>query len=152
MAASNENPPEHLFVRIRNARQRSRMSMDDAADSLGVSRVQIWRLENKSKTVSAQRLFEMADLYGIDPRRLLEGDAAAATSQDLYRRIGEVVAVVEEQAQALNVRPPPSLVGDAVIEILQQEANHPIDAKSEPFDPSQYQGLIALLFKQASNT
>ena len=152
MAKTTDTLLEHLYDRIKHARERAGMSVDEAAEALRVSRVQIWRLEHKSETVSAERLFEMADLYGIGPRKLFEGEDAPAASQDLYRRVGEVVAMVEEQIQALNTRPPPTLVGDAVIEILQQEANQPIDAKSEPFDPSRYQGLVALLFKQASKT
>jgi transcriptional regulator with XRE-family HTH domain len=150
MANTNDDKTEYLFDRIRHARERSGMSMDDAAEALGVSRVQIWRLEHKSETVSAERLFEMADLFGIDPRKLLQGDTAPPTHLDLYRRISEVVAMVEHQAQTLDVRPPPELVAEAVIEILKQEANQPTDAKLAPFDPSQYQGLITLLFKQAS--
>lgn len=126
------------------------MSMDDAADALGVSRVQVWRLEHKSTTVSAERLFELADLYGVDPRKLLQGENAPATHLDLYRRIAEVVAMVEEQAQSLDARPSPQLVAEAVVEILQQEASQPTDAALAPFDPSQYQGLIKLLFQQVS--
>ena len=151
MPTSEDAPLENLYDRIKNARERSGMSVDDAARALSVSRVQVWRLENKSETVSAERLFEIADLYGVDPRKLLEGSDAPTISNDLYRRIGEVVAMVEQQVQTLGVRPPPKLVGDAVIEILQQEANQPINAKSEAFDPSRYQGLITLLFQQASH-
>lgn len=150
MATENDSDSNELYDRIRTARERSGMSMDDAADALGVSRVQIWRLEHKSKTVSAERLFELADLYGVDPRKLLQGDEAPPTHVDLYRRIADVVAMVEQQAQTLDVKPPPELVADAVVEILQQEANQPTDAKLAPFDPSQYQGLITLLFRQAS--
>lgn len=128
------------------------MTAGEAEDALGVSRIQIWRLENKSETISAERLFELADLYGVEPRQLLQGDEAPAMFHDLYRRIGDVVLMVEEQVQTLNVRPSPEIVKDAIIEILQQEANQPIDAKSQPFDPSRYKGLITLLLKQAPKT
>jgi transcriptional regulator with XRE-family HTH domain len=149
MATLSSDSAKHLFDRIRTARERSDMSMDDAAKALGVSRVQIWRLEHKSKTVSAERLFELADLYGVDPRKLLQGDNALPAHHDLYRRIADIVTMVEQQAQTFDVRPPPGLVAEVVVEVLKQEANQPTDAKSDPFDPSQYQGLIALLFKQA---
>ncbi|MCV2893343.1 helix-turn-helix domain-containing protein [Lentibacter sp. XHP0401] len=151
MAKLSSDSTKHLFDRIRTARERSDMSMDDAAKALGVSRVQIWRLEHKSETVSAERLFELADLYGVDPRKLLQGDDALPAHHAHYRRIAEIVAMVEQQAQALDVRPAPELVGEAVVEILQQEATQPTEVKSNPFDPSQYQGLITLLFKQAAH-
>lgn len=152
MAVDNDDTPKELFDRIREARERSGMSMDDAAEALGVTRVQIWRLEHKSKTVSAARLFEMADLFGVDPRKLLQGEDAPPTHLDLYRRISDVIAMVEQQAQSIDARPSPELFAEAVVEILQHEANQPTDAKLAPFDPSQYQGLVALLFKQAAKT
>lgn len=141
---------EHLYDRIKKARQRSGITVNQAASALGVTRTQVWRLEQKSETLTAERLFEIADLYGVDPRQLFQGADAPPTSQDLYRRVGEVVAMVEEQVQQLDLRPPPTLVSDAVIEILQQEASQPIDAQSEPFSPCRYRGLVALLFKQAA--
>mgnify|MGYP002628319802 CR=1 FL=1 len=141
---------ENLFDRIRDARERSGLSVDDAAKSLGVSRVQIWRLEHKSKTITAERLFEIADLYGVDPRSLFEGSDAPVISDELYRRIGEVVVMVEQQAQELGAKPPPQLISDAVIEILRQETKNQPIPDATPMDASKYQGLIALLFKQAT--
>lgn len=128
------------------------MTKEDAAGSLGVSKVQIWRLENKSKTVSAERLFEIADLYGIDPRKLLHGEEAAETPHIIYTRIGKVVAMVEEEAQRLGAKPPPHLVGEAVVEILRQETKEQTNPDTAPLDTSKYQGLVSLLFKQASST
>ncbi len=128
------------------------MTKEEAASALGVSKVQIWRLENKSNTVSAERLFEIADLYGIDPRTLLHGEGAAETPHKLYTRIGEVVAMVEEEAQRLDAKPPPHLVGEAVVEILRQETRNQIAPDSAPLDATKYQGLVSLLFKQATNT
>jgi transcriptional regulator with XRE-family HTH domain len=152
MSASHDDSPEHLFNRIRNARVRSGLTKEEAAAALGVSKVQIWRLENKSNTVSAERLFEIADLYGIDPRKLLHGEDAAETPLRLYTRIGEVVAMVEQEAQRLDVKPPPHLVGEAVVEILRQETKDQSIPDTDPLDTSKYQGLVSLLFRQASNT
>lgn len=151
MAISYTPSLEHLFDRLRDARERSGMSVDDAAKSLGISRVQVWRLEHKSKTITAERLFEIADLYGVDPRSLFEGSDAPVISDDLYRRIGEVVVMVEEQVQTLGAKPPPQLISDAVIEILRQETKNQPKPDSTPLDASKYQGLITLLFKQASH-
>lgn len=151
MAISHDDSLEHLFDRIREARTRSGMTKDEAAAALGVSTVQIWRLENKSKTVSAERLFEIADLYGVDPRTLLHGEHAAEAPDRLYVRIGEVVALVEEEAQRLDVKPPPHLVGEAVVEILRQETKNQTTPNTAPLDASRYQGLVSLLFKQASH-
>ena len=150
MATSHDDSQEHLFERIKDARSRAGMTKEDAARALGVSKVQIWRLENKSNTVSAERLFEIADLYGVDPRTLLHGEKAAEAPHKLYTRIGAIVAMVEEEVQRLDIKPPPSLVGEAVVEILRIDAIHQKSDEITAVDTFKYQALVSLLFKQAS--
>jgi transcriptional regulator with XRE-family HTH domain len=120
---------------------------------LGVSRVQIWRMENKTETISAERLFMIAALYNVDPFELFKGSKATSRSMGpMYRRIGEVVTMVEAEVQRLKVKPPPEIVGEAVVEILRQEAREQEKRQPEPFDKEKYQGLIALIFKQAKQS
>ncbi len=141
---------DHLFDRIRNARENAGLSVNEAAERLGVSRVQVWRMENKAETISAERLFVIAEIYGVDPVVLFHGTKTNTQSETaLYQRIGEVVAMVETEVQRLNVKPPPNVVGEAVVEILRQEARHSKTPANEPIDISKYQGLVALVFKQA---
>lgn len=144
---------EHLYERIRDARERAGLSVNEAAEKLGVSRVQIWRMENKTETISAERLFIIAAIYQVDPYHLFNGTKATTQSQAvLYRRIGEVVTMVESEAQKLGVKPPPHLVGEAVVEVLRQENRSGATPDDEPLDISKYQGLVALLFKQATKS
>jgi transcriptional regulator with XRE-family HTH domain len=141
---------EHLYDRIRDARERAGLSVNEAAERLGVSRVQIWRMENKTKTISAERLFMIAELYQVDPYELFRGSQATTRSANaMYRQIGEVVAMVEAEVQRLKVKPPPEIVGEAVVEILRQEAREHEKRQPQPFDKEKYQGLVALIFKQA---
>lgn len=74
---------------------KTRITVNEAAKQLGVSRVQIWRMENKTETISAQRLFIIAAIYGVDPYLLFKGTRSTTESTSvLYRRIGVVVALV----------------------------------------------------------
>lgn len=110
-------------------------------------------MENKAETITAERLFIIAAIYQVDPYVLFKGTRATTQSTTaLYARIGEVVAMVEEEAQRLDVKPPPHLVGEAVVEILRQETRNQTTPDSAPMDASKYQGLVSLLFKQASST
>ncbi|SLN63860.1 helix-turn-helix domain-containing protein [Pseudooctadecabacter jejudonensis] len=144
---------DHLYERIRDARERAGLSVNEAADKLGVSRVQVWRMENKAETISAERLFVIAAIYQVDPYQLFHGTKATACSQTgIYRRIGEVVSMVEGEAQKLDVKPPPHLVGEAVIEVLRQENGTSTTPNNEPLDATKYRGFVALLFKQATNS
>ena len=106
-------------------------------------------MENRSETLTAERLFELADLYGVDARKLFQGDTTSASPDRLYDLIGAVVIMVEECVQTLDARPPPDLIRDAVVEVLRQEGNQPPDIRAKGFDPSRYQGLVTLIFKQA---
>ena len=60
--------------------------------------------------------------------------------------------MVEEEAQKLDVKPPPHLVGEAVVEVLRQENRSGAKSADEPIDVTKYQGLVALLFKQATKS
>ncbi|MEO0342354.1 MAG: helix-turn-helix transcriptional regulator [Pseudomonadota bacterium] len=137
-----------LYERIRQARENSGMTVNEVAERLGVSRVQVWRMENKAETITAERLFALADLYGVDPSKLFLGkDAGSNQTQRIEDKIVEIVTLVEREVQALNVRPAPELVADAVVEILKQEAAGGFESSSSPLDASRYQGLIQLVFK-----
>jgi len=137
-----------LYERIKAARERAGISVNGAAEKLGVKRTQIWRMEHKADTVSARRLFELADLYQTDPRELLMGVDATNPPRQLYETLGNVVVMVEEVVQSLDVRPPPDLIRDAIIEVLQQQDQKAPNQSADNFDPAQYRGLVTLIFKQ----
>lgn len=128
------------------------MSVNQVADALGVSRTQVWRMENKSETLTAIRLFELADLFGVDPRRLLQGELAPDLSNRLHDRIGEAVLLVEECVHALDARPSPELVRNAVLEVLRLEAGQSLETQKQPIDPERYRGLIKLIFEQTKSS
>ena len=71
---------EHLYDRIREARERAGLTVNEAAEKLGVSRVQIWRMENKTETITAERLFIIAAIYQVDPYALFKGIDATTQS------------------------------------------------------------------------
>lgn len=144
---------EHLYDRIKDARERAGLTVNEAAERLGVSRVQVWRMENKTETISAERLFVIAEVYGVDPYALFKGiDATSQSTAALYQRIGEVVAMVEAEVQRLNAKPPPDVVGEAVVEILRQETRGRTSPPTDPLDIEKYQGLIALLIKHSKRS
>jgi len=122
------------------------MTVSETAKALGVTRTQVWRLEHKSKTISAERLFEIADLYGVDPRKLFEGDNAPLNISAPLKRIEKTVALVEQHVQNLGSRPSPALVGRAVTAILRQEFDASFELTDQQFHPEKYNDLIKLIF------
>jgi hypothetical protein len=110
-------------------------------------------MENKAETITAERLFVLAAVYGVDPMVLFKGVSATTQSTAaLYKRIGEVVALVESEVQRLDAKPSPDVIGEVVVEILRQETWGRTGPPSEPLDTQKYQGLIALLIKQATRS
>lgn len=152
MELQSECDLETLHERIKEAREEAGMTVNQVADALGVSRTQVWRMENKSETLTAVRLFELADLFGVDPRRLLQGELAPDLSIRLHDRIGEAVLLVEECVHGLNARPSPELVRDAVLEVLRLESGQSLETQNQPIDPEKYRGLINLIFKQTKSS
>lgn len=137
-----------LNERIKQARERAGFSVNKAAEKLGLKRVQIWRMENRDFALSAERLFELSENYGVDPRTLFKGINDDLKSDNRFERIGEAVRMVEEIVQSCNVRPSPDLVREAVIEVLKQDFAQPAQALEQPFEPDRYQGLVTLIFKK----
>lgn len=139
---------KHLYERIRAAREAAGKSVNQAAEELGVKRTQIWRMEHEAETLSAKRLFELADLYNVDARELFEGESSIKAPYEFFDRIGDVVMMVEGIVQQQKVRPSPDLIRDAVIEVLKQDAKRPIAIRNQLFDPALYEGLVSLIFKR----
>lgn len=135
-----------LHERLRTARTKSGLSLNEVADQLGISRIQAWRIENKSETISARRLFELADLFGVDARTLFEGRDAPMHTDSTFNRIQRITEFVERQAQESNTSQPPNLVAQAVVAILRQELDEALDVQAPDFDESKYVEFIQLLF------
>lgn len=137
-----------LNIRIQNARERAGLSVNKAADMLGVKRTQIWRMENQAFALSAERLFALADLYGVNPRWLYQGEEFIVDTDDRFTRIGDVVQFVEEIIQSQQARPSPDRVTEAIIEVLKRDADLPAISRQQPFDAEQHRGLVTLIFKK----
>lgn len=58
--------------------------------------------------------------------------------------------MVETEVQRLDAKPPPGVVGEAVVEILRQEMRGRTDPPTDPLDIHRYKGLVALLMKQSA--
>lgn len=138
-----------LFERIKEAREKAGLSTGELAEKLGVKRTQAWRLENDATTLSAARLFELADLFGVDPRELFFGEGNHRPVHS-YERVCKIVEMVEEVIQQAKARPTPALVAEAVVEVLRQEEQKPLAQIKDGFDPEQYRGLVTLIFKGKS--
>lgn len=138
---------DDLSDRIRTAREKAGLTHDDVAAHLEVSRVQAWRIENDTKSISAKRLFQLADLFGVDARRMFEGEDSNGHDQAVIRRVEQVVALVESCAQNAGANPSPNIVSKAVGAVLQQELGPSLEIDINPLQAQKYADLVKLIFE-----
>lgn len=69
-----------LGEKLRALRKERGWTLEDVAEKVSASKSSLWELENKAKgRPSADRVTELAKLYGVTPEFLLDDGAADAT-------------------------------------------------------------------------
>jgi Zn-dependent peptidase ImmA (M78 family)/transcriptional regulator with XRE-family HTH domain len=92
--------PDGLAARLVEVREARRLSQDDVAEVLGVSRVLVSHWERGQRQPSEQMLERLAQIYGVSLRDLLEGRATEPRSdlaELLYR---DAAGGIDARAQA----------------------------------------------------
>lgn len=135
-----------LSERLKEARNRAGISVKAAASAIGVSRVQIWRMESEATSISIDRLIELAQLYDVTPASLLTEDIEPTPPPIAYQRVAEAIIAVEGVIQTMPQRPEPEKIGKAVVEILKLETERIRANPTDQFDPTRYNGILTMLF------
>lgn len=126
---------------LKQARIDAGLTLVQVATRMGVSQSQLSRMETGAASVSAQRLVELAGIYGVSPSRLLDGAVVKAMSDTDLDRIGQVIEFVEEALLSVDPRPTPRLIRKAVLAIFRHETAASHEA-SRPFSPAAYRGIL----------
>lgn len=132
---------------LREARERSGLSQDDAARRLGISVASVSRMESGESAVTTDRLAQLAAFYKVSAASLLEGAIVTHPSAIDLERLKLAIVEVEKVVAALGVRPSPEKVADAVAELYRTEIEHIIEHPRETFTPSRHARLLELIFK-----
>ncbi len=143
---------EALRTRLVKARLDRGISVEDAAAAMGISRVQIWRMETSpTPRLTVERLLHLADLYRVDPTSLLADSIQAAPVPAVFEWVKKAVRVVEEVLSGATDRPGPNQIADAVIAILQHESKLAVEQPGHEFDADGYRRLISALISRAGS-
>jgi transcriptional regulator with XRE-family HTH domain len=132
---------------LRDARERTGMSQEDAAKHLGISGASFSRMESGESAVTTDRLFKLAALYKVSAASLLEGAIVTHPSAIDLERLKLAIIEVEKVVSALGVRPSPQKVADAVAELYRTEIEHIIEHPRESFTPARHARLLELIFR-----
>ena len=79
---------------IRKARKELGLSLQTAADRLGLPKTTLWRLEDGESKISAKRLVDIAAEYGYSISSLVAGGAVEAPPPTGIDRLGGGVGKV----------------------------------------------------------
>lgn len=129
---------------IKQARLEASLTLDQAADKVGLSQSTMSRIETGETAVTAQRLVEIAAAYGVSPSQLLDGAVVRSISEADLDRIGAVIELVESSAAVQTPRPSPKVIRDAVLAVFRQESASASETGAA-FNPERYRDLIKLL-------
>ncbi len=137
-----------IHTTLKQAREQAGLSLEKAADSIGISGASFSRMENGLSKVTTERLETLAELYQVSASALIEGSIVTRPSTVDIDRMKAVVAAVQEVVNRLKVKPSPAKMGMAVAELYQLEINHIVSDPKAEFDPERHLGIIEAMFRK----
>jgi transcriptional regulator with XRE-family HTH domain len=141
-----------LHEHLRQAREDAGLSVKAVAAELGLTRVQVWRMEKDAGFVSVERLRKLANLYGR-PIQVFFDDTIEIDDHVSYQLVGMAVEAVEMVASGMSVRPTPAAIRSAVIAVVRAQHKRWAEDTKRRFDPKEFTALIEQHFDQdQSNT
>ncbi len=136
-----------LHEKLKTARLDAGLTMEKAAECLGLSQSTLSRIESGDTNVSSQRLVDLASAYGVSPSKLLDEAVVRSMSETDLDRIGLVIEFVEEVLVDTTPRPSPRQIRETVLAIFRQETEASWEAGST-FNPLRYRALINILIEK----
>ncbi len=137
-----------IFRTLRQAREQAGLSLEQAADQIGISGASFSRMENGLSKVTTERLEALASLYKVSASALIEGNIVTMPSTVDLNRMRAVVEAVQSVVNQLRVKPSPEKMGLAVSEIYRMEIEKIIADPKADFDPIRHTGLIEAMFRK----
>ncbi|WP_282129777.1 helix-turn-helix domain-containing protein [Roseobacter litoralis] len=133
---------------LRQAREQAGLSLEKAADCIGISGASFSRMENGLSKVNTDRLEMLAALYDVSASALIEGSIVTRPSTVDIERMRAVVEAVQAVVNRLRVKPSPQKMGLAVAEVYRLEIEHIVADPKASFDANRHTGLIEAIFRK----
>ena len=135
---------------LRKARVQAGISLEQAADFIGITTASLSRMETGISNVSAGRLANLAAYYGVSAGALFEGQLIQMPTQVDIGRMKAVVLLVHEVIATLGVSPSPDKIADVTAQVYTTEierllANPHADLA---FSADHHRSFITMVFKK----
>ncbi|WP_127562628.1 helix-turn-helix domain-containing protein [Nioella ostreopsis] len=138
----------NIYNTLRRAREQAGLSLEKAAECIGISGASFSRMENGLSKVTTERLEMLAELYQVSASALVEGSIVTKPSSVDIKRLKAVVEAVQGVVNRQNARPSPEKMGAAVSELYRLEINHIVNDPKAEFEPERHLGIIEAMFKR----
>ncbi len=134
---------------LRKARERAEISLEQAADFIGISTASFSRMETGISKVTADRLAELASFYGISASAILEGELIQMASNVDINRMKRVVLLIQETISNLGVSPSPEKIAEITAQVYTAEIERLMgdSGVDTAFDADHHRAFIAMVFK-----
>ncbi len=137
-----------IHTTLRKAREAAGLSLEKAAEAIGISGASFSRMENGVSKVTTERLEDLARLYRVSAAALLEGSIVTNPTNVDLDRMRQVVETVQAEVNRIKARPSPEKMGLAVSEVYRIEIEHIIQNPKAEFDPTRHLTLIKAMFRK----
>lgn len=131
-----------LKDRLQEARKSSGKSMDQVAQDLGLSRIQVWRMEKNAEAITVKRLQELADVYGKPIQSFFADNVEISETEISYQIIGMALEAVESVASKMKERPSPAAIKSAVIAVIKAHQKRWAENPDVRFNPAEFMVFI----------
>jgi len=143
----NETDQLSIHNTLRQAREHAGLTLEKAAEQIGISGASFSRMETGLSKVTTERLEVLAELYEVSASALIEGSIVTKPSTVDIERLRAVVEAVQSVVNRLRVKPSPEKMGMAVTELYRLEINHIVNDPKADFDASRHLRIIEAMFR-----
>ena len=134
---------------LREARERAGISLEAAANYVGISTASFSRMETGISSVTASRMAKLAEHYGVSVAGLFEGQLIRMPTNVDVERMKAVVVLVHQIIGDLSVSPSPEKIADVISQVYIDEIKRLLnDSKADLlFDPEHHRAFITMIFR-----
>jgi transcriptional regulator with XRE-family HTH domain len=131
---------------LKQAREQAGLTLEHAAECIGISGASFSRMENGLSKVTTDRLEMLAALYEVSASALVEGSIVTKPSTIDIDRLKLVVETVQQVVNEQAATPSPEKMAMAVSELYRLEITHIVNDATAVFDPSRHLRIIQTIF------
>jgi len=137
-----------IYNTLRQAREQAGLTIEAAAEAIGISGASFSRMENGLSKVTTERLEVLAELYHVSASALVAGSIVVRPSTIDFERLQSVVEAVQAVVNNNRVRPSPEKMAMAVTALYRLEIEHIVNNPKAEFDASRHIGIIEAMFRK----